>query len=290
MEVILTKNNICDLNVFFAKKGMNNITRPNISYLKVDSAAKIQPAFHIGFENNMGFIDSYKINGGIMVFEVLEGYPLQDMLFYKNSVKDNKESYKFRLEDLEPMDFYCIQNQNLDVYGDFILKDLKFISTKMDQGVETLGRKLIAEFVCSEMLPFKIPYFYNTFISDDYNYHIIRNKKEIEQIKQDIASVEGEISNNLIKELSSILNQDGKHYSGFNFSNVNYTSSLSSLLDNTFKEAVYDFVMKKQYTEKSAILRIKDFIKRFYKYKNEKDLKNIQKDGRLGLFKYKNLV
>ena len=200
MSFTITKNNFHDLNCFFTKNGLQNISRPNISYLKINSATNIQPVFHIGFKENMGFIYSVKINGGIIIFEVLEGYPLQDLLFSYNKNISNIKNYKFRLEDLDPMDFYCIQSENKDIFGDFILKKLKFISSKMDQSVENFGRRIIAEFICTEMLPFKIPYFYNNFISDNYNYHIIRDKKEIENIKKDIIDIAERITQNMIEK------------------------------------------------------------------------------------------
>ena len=68
MNVVITKNNFHELNCFFTRNGLNNISRPDISYLKIDSASNIQPIFHIGFKENMGFIDSFKINGLPSVF------------------------------------------------------------------------------------------------------------------------------------------------------------------------------------------------------------------------------
>lgn len=285
MDFVITKNNFTDLNCFFSRNNLNNISRPIISYLKVDSATNIQPIFHIGFKENMGFIDSYKINGGIMIFEVLEGYPLQDLLFTHNSNSSNKY-YKFRLEELDPMDFYCVQSSNKDIFGDFILKNLKFISTKMDQSVENYGRKIIAEFICSEMLPFRIPYFYNNFISDDYDYHIIRDKKEIKAIQKDIYSIENEISDrlfhNCMKELDS-------NYTNKNIFNISKAFELSNALEKTFNHVVYEYIHKKNFDEKSSVIKIQKFIKIFYEFKNKIGEEKALKDKRLMLTNYKKL-
>lgn len=281
MSFTITKNNFHDLNCFFTKNGLQNISRPNISYLKIDSATNIQPVFHIGFKENMGFIDSVKINGGIIIFEVLEGYPLQDLLFSYNKNISNIKNYKFRLEDLDPMDFYCIQSENKDIFGDFILKKLKFISSKMDQSVENFGRRIIAEFICTEMLPFKIPYFYNNFISDNYNYHIIRDKKEIENIKKDIIDIAGRITQNMFENYISILKPSFKIDSDYDISNA-----LQDSLDNVFDSMVFEYITKKTITEKSSVIKLQLFIKEFYSFKNKIGEETARKDNRLMLTNY----
>lgn len=291
MDIILTKNSIDQLNVFFASKNMNNISRPYLSYLKIDSVSKTEPIYHIGFEENMGFLDSYKVHGGIMIFEVMEGYPLQDLLFFHNKSQNKEQEYKYSLEELDPLDFYCVQKQNMDVYGDFILRKVKFISTKMDQGVNTYNRRIVAEFICSEMVPFRIPYFFNEFVSDNYNYHIIRNKKEIEQIKYDINSFDGDgyLTDAIAEELSSIL-QPNKQNLEYNFDTSEYMVSLTKLLDDVYTETIFDFVKKEKFTNNSAIMRIQRFIKEFYKYKNRKGIELLRKEHNLNLFGYKDLL
>lgn len=281
MSFTITKNNFHDLNCFFTKNGLQNISRPNISYLKIDSATNIQPVFHIGFKENMGFIDSVKINGGIIIFEVLEGYPLQDLLFSYNKNISNIKNYKFRLEDLDPMDFYCIQSENKDIFGDFILKKLKFISSKMDQSVENFGRRIIAEFICTEMLPFKIPYFYNNFISDNYNYHIIRDKKEIENIKKDIIDIAERITQNMFENYISILKPSFEIDSDYDISNA-----LQDSLDNVFDSMVFEYITKKTITEKSSVIKLQLFIKEFYSFKNKIGEETARKDNRLMLTNY----
>ena len=281
MSFTITKNNFHDLNWTSIKNGLQNISRPNISYLKIDSATNIQPVFHIGFKENMGFIDSVKINGGIIIFEVLEGYPLQDLLFSYNKNISNIKNYKFRLEDLDPMDFYCIQSENKDIFGDFILKKLKFISSKMDQSVENFGRRIIAEFICTEMLPFKIPYFYNNFISDNYNYHIIRDKKEIENIKKDIIDIAGRITQNMFENYISILKPSFEIDSDYDISNA-----LQDSLDNVFDSMVFEYITKKTITEKSSVIKLQLFIKEFYSFKNKIGEETARKDNRLMLTNY----
>lgn len=288
MSLILTKNNFSQLNCFFTKRGLENISRPTISYIKVDSSTRIQPVFHIGFKENMGFLDSFKINGGAMIFEVLEGYPLQDLLFKNNKSHDDFKKMKFRLEDLEPMDFYCIQNRNKDIFGDFVLKNLKFINTKMDQGTSNFGRKIIAEFICSEMIPFQIPFFYNKFISDNYEYHIIRDKKEIEYIKEDLMSMSGQIPKNVFEKCIKALNIK-TNYKNENNEIIDSITILIDGLEQKFQEYLYDYLILKPVTENSAIIRIQLFIKEFYTFKNRICEEEARKDHRLMLTNYLNL-
>lgn len=285
MEFKITKNNFPDLNCFFKKRGFQNISRPCISYLKVDSSSRIQPIYHIGFHDNMGFLDSIKINAGIMVFEVLEGYPLQDLLL-SNNKNSLPKGYKFRLEDLESMDFYCVQNKNEDVYGDFILKNLKFTGTKLEQSTENFGRRMIAEFICSSMIPFRISSVNNHFISDDYDYHIIRNKNEITEIIKDIQQVADKIPASLARRLITILtgNKNFKLSSDFDMGN-----DIIIALNKTFQEMILDYVKKSPYNDKLAVFRIQKFIAEFYKFKNPIAEQEARDDKRLNLLRYKNL-
>lgn len=286
MNVVITKNNFHELNCFFTRNGLNNISRPDISYLKIDSASNIQPIFHIGFKENMGFIDSFKINGGVFVFEVLSGYPLQDLLFSHNQTVNSKKNYKFRLEDLDPMDFYCVQSKNEDIFGDFVLKNLKFISTKMDQSTDNYGRRIIAEFICSEMLPFQIPYFYNNFISDNYDYHIIRDKNEITNIQKDIVSVSSLITNSMLEKYINILYPTNKPEI-----NLDYGASyiLNTALDDIFNNLVIEYVSRQKTSNDSSVIKLQLFIKEFYNFKNKIGEEQARKDSRLMLTNYTKL-
>jgi hypothetical protein len=286
MNVVITKNNFHELNCFFTRNGLNNISRPDISYLKIDSASNIQPIFHIGFKENMGFIDSFKINGGVFVFEVLSGYPLQDLLFSHNQTANSKKNYKFRLEDLDPMDFYCVQSKNEDIFGDFVLKNLKFISTKMDQSADNYGRRIIAEFICSEMLPFQIPYFYNNFISDNYDYHIIRDKNEITNIQKDIVSVSSLITNSMLEKYINILYPTNKPEI-----NLDYGASyiLNTALDDIFNNLVIEYVSRQKTSNDSSVIKLQLFIKEFYNFKNKIGEEQARKDSRLMLTNYTKL-
>ena len=184
MSIILTKNSLTDVNLFFYKNDFTNVHRPLVSYLKIDDASKIEPVFHIGIDKAMGFLSSYNLVAGVMVFEVLEGTPLQSLMFSENNNPD-VNGYKFSITELDPMDLYVVQKGNLDPYGDFILTDLKFTSTRTEQNIEVPGRKLIAEFICSSKKPFRLPFFYNNFKSDNYRNHILRRNSRfcIKQIK-----------------------------------------------------------------------------------------------------------
>lgn len=286
MNVVITKNNFHELNCFFTRNGLNNISRPDISYLKIDSASNIQPIFHIGFKENMGFIDSFKINGGVFVFEVLSGYPLQDLLFSHNQTVNSKKNYKFRLEDLDPMDFYCVQSKNEDIFGDFVLKNLKFISTKMDQSADNYGRRIIAEFICSEMLPFQIPYFYNNFISDNYDYHIIRDKNEITNIQKDIVSVSSLITNSMLEKYINILYPTNKPEINLDYG-VSYI--LNTALDDVFNNLVIEYISRKKNSSDSSVIKLQLFIKEFYNFKNKIGEEQARKDSRLMLTNYTKL-
>ena len=286
MNVVITKNNFHELNCFFTRNGLNNISRPDISYLKIDSASNIQPIFHIGFRENMGFIDSFKINGGVFVFEVLSGYPLQDLLFSHNQTVNSKKNYKFRLEDLDPMDFYCVQSKNEDIFGDFVLKNLKFISTKMDQSADNYGRRIIAEFICSEMLPFQIPYFYNNFISDNYDYHIIRDKNEIINIQKDIVSISSLITNNMLEKYINILYPTNKPEINLDYG-VSYI--LNTALDDVFNNLVIEYISRKKTSSDSSVIKLQLFIKEFYNFKNKIGEEQARKDSRLMLTNYTKL-
>lgn len=261
MELILTKNNLCDLNVFFYKKGYANVHRPFLSMLKIDSVSRTTPIFHIGFDRNMGFSSGYKMYSGVMVFEVLDGYPLQSIMFTNNKTKKIKTMQQ-TLEDLEVMDFYCLQRKNKDPYGDFILKDVKFIETRMTQSTQDYSRRIVASFVCSSKIPFKFPYFFNEFVSDNYNNHIVRRKSEIEKIKIDIKASEKILNEHQHKlsEYISILNPNIDNYS---------IDQLCYALSDCYTSAVSEFNNRKPLTKKSPIFRIRDFIHDFYKFRNQ---------------------
>ncbi|MGL5712419.1 MAG: hypothetical protein ACRCX2_05315 [Paraclostridium sp.] len=276
--MVLTKNSLTQLDVFFWKKSFQNIHRPDLSYLKIDSFTEVKQAFHIGFQESMGFLKSFTSHVGVMVFEVLEGYPLQSLLMYNNERKGIREGFLYDIKDLEPMDFFCVQEQGDDPYGDFILKNVKFYSTKMEQGVNSPGRKLVAQFVCSGMIPFKIPYFYNNFISDNYNHHVVRNKDEIEQICLDIYGFNGVYSDDaaLNSELNSRFRGALKVHTALN-------QSLDEDLKTKWKSFVASYSKNKEnafymYKEIQDIL---EFIKVFYEWKNRYELKRIKTDTRM---------
>ncbi|MGL5715271.1 MAG: hypothetical protein ACRCX2_19800 [Paraclostridium sp.] len=282
--MILTKNSLTQLDVFFWKNSFQNIHRPNLSYLKLDSFSEVKQAFHIGFEESMGFLKSYTSHVGVMVFEVLEGYPLQSLLLYNNEQKGIHEGFMYDLKDLEPMDFFCIQENGDDPYGDFILKNVKFYATKMEQGVNSPGRKLVAQFVCSGMFPFKLPYFYNSFISDNYNHHVVRSKKEIEDICLDIVSLNGVYSND--NDLNTELSLSFRRALRVDTSNE---EDLDTLLHNKWKSFISSYSRNNnnvfyQYQEIKDIL---EFIKVFYSWKNQYELKRIKSSTRMNeLLKY----
>lgn len=262
MELVLTKNNLVDLNVFFYKKGFTNIHRPFISMLKIDSAMKTSPIFHIGFKDNMGFTKGNRIYTGIMVFEVLEGYPMQSIMFTNNSSSSvTTVKYQQSLEDLEVMDFYCIQKNNEDPYGDFVLKNVRFIDTRMTQSTQDFTRKIVATFVCSDKIPFKFPYFFNQFKSDVYSSHIVRRQSEIDAICEDIRDISYAISEERLLTYYKILSNDkmAKNIS---------SEIIVKLLNDQFKVAIDDFIYRRNMGRRAAIFRIRDFIAVFYKFRN----------------------
>lgn len=288
--MILTKNSLTQLDVFFWKKSFQNIHRPDISYLKVDSYSEVKQAYHIGFKESMGYLESFDMHVGAMVFEVLEGYPLQSLLITNNKKKGIHSGFKYSLKDLEPMDFFCIQEKGEDPYGDFILKNVKFFSTKMEQGTNTPGRKMVAQFVCSAVIPFKLPYFYNEFISDNYNHHIIRGKSEIDQIVKDIVRFGGIYSDKA--DFNAELNGRFKDALNIEYDNtMDSTDSLENLLIKKWKQFQRSYAHNQNnnlfyYQE---IKDIKDFIAVFYEWKNNYELKNIKNSTRMkDLLKYFN--
>lgn len=281
MEFVLTKNNLVDLNVFFYKKGLTNIHRANISLLKIDSATKTTPIFHIGFKENMGYISGNRVYTGVMVFEVLEGYPLQSLMFVNNS--DPYNEYQQTLEDLNAIDFYCIQKKNKDPYGDFVLKNLKFIDTKMTQSTDEFSRKLIATFVCSDKKPFRFPYLFNQFKSDNYSSHLIRSKQEVEDICADLDSSESYLSNEQKQQYLMYLN---------NIDLVSTKVSVDQLKEHlrlAFEDVIVDFTFGRTIKRNSAIYRIRNFIAAFYKFRNEYEYSHAENRGDLDFLKFINL-
>jgi hypothetical protein len=232
----------------------------------------------------MGFLKSFTSHVGVMVFEVLEGYPLQSLLVYNNEQKGIYENFMYDLKDLEPMDFFCVQENGDDPYGDFILKNLKFYATKMEQGVNSPGRKLVAQFVCSGMFPFKLPYFYNNFISDNYNHHIVRSKKEIDDICFDIRKFnevytsDANLNADLNNRFKSALMLEGANEKTLDAMLIEkwgiFIKSFSRSNNNSFY----------YYQEIRDIL---EFIKVFYEWKNRYELKTIKNSTRMTeLLKY----
>ncbi|MGL4998593.1 MAG: hypothetical protein ACRC5T_06440, partial [Cetobacterium sp.] len=170
------------------------------------------------------------------------------------------------------------QNRNLDPYGDFILSDLKFVSTKMEQSIDKLGRQLVAEFVCSAKKPFKLPYFYNAFKSDNYDYHVVRNKEEFALIESDIMEVSGYVPAWVVENCKKIYNI------------TNPDTSLESVL-NTAKEDFLnqyrELASRKANTYVESSRKMTEFIKEFYRYKNEISLRKVRLDSRLEFLNFK---
>ncbi len=281
MEFVCTKNNMPDLFVFFKKAGDKNIHRPLLSMFKIDSATRTVPIFHIGFQENMGYLSSNKIVSGVMVFEVLEGYPLQEMMFNQPSGDGWFRRTKDRcLEDLDPMDFYCIQKNNKDAYGDFVLKNLKFIDTKMSQSAEDFSRRIIASFVCTSMDNFRLPYFFNYFMSDDYDHHIIRDKNEVEDIKKDIQAfgdkLPKEVYNECVQAIGETLSWGGDD---------SQSSTLVNLIEKLFVKIQSDWYLRLKHKRGCPIFKMRDFISIFYKFKNKYEYEHAQYRGDLEFLK-----
>lgn len=271
----ITKNGTTDLNVFFYKKGLINITRPNISYIKVDTASNEKPVYHIGSQEPMGHTGSIKTVAGVIMFEVFDGYPLQSLMFSLNNT-NTYNSHCNALEDLPPLDLYVLQKNGLDPYGDYILKNVKFTSTQMEMGIKTPGRYLVARFTSSVIERFRAPAFFNEFVSDNYDYHIIRHSKEIEQIKLDIDNSEqnNHLSNSARSRLYRLLEINGESDI---YKNEEGTLDLKKALDecyNEFKEA-YLYGTVGILAKNGYILQIIDFIREFYKIRNIYMLKTV---------------
>lgn len=274
MSIILTKNSLTDVNVFFYKNDFINVHRPLISFLKIDDATKIEPVFHIGIDKPMGFLSSYNIVAGIMIFEVLEGTPLQELMFMENN-NSTAKTYKYSITDLPPMDLYVVQKNNKDPYGDFILTDLKFVSTKTEQNIEDPKRQLIAEFVCSSKKPFRIPYFYNNFKSDNYRNHIIRNKEEIYQIQQDIKLCEDIIPSYVLGDLNCSLN----------LTKTSVYDIFTTLYDDFIREYKSN-ISNLPISRLNSSARLANAIFIFYDWKNKYEEARVHKDSRLNFLNF----
>lgn len=293
MEFVCTKNNMPDLFVFFKKAGDKNIHRPLLSMFKIDSATRTVPIFHIGFQENMGYLSSNKIVSGVMVFEVLEGYPLQEMMFNKPySDKYFRKTNDRCLEDLDPMDFYCIQKNNKDAYGDFVLKNLKFIDTKMSQSAEDFSRRIIASFVCTSMENFRLPFFFNYFMSDDYDHHIIRDKSEIDNIKKDIKAFGDKLPKEVYQQCINDLNGSNsfskeviQNFTNDLGENISSLETIIILVDKVFSDIQYNWYIRAKHKKGDPIFKMRDFISTFYNYKNEYEYEHAQYRGDLEFLK-----
>ena len=279
MDFIVTKNSLVDLNVFFYKKGMINIHRPMISMLKIDSSNHSEPFFHIGFKHNMGYSSSNHIISGVMIFEVLEGYPLQSILFINND-SPNKP-YKQSLEELDSMDLYCVQKRNEDPYGDFVLKNVKFINTQYNQSTSDFSRRLVATFVAESKENFRIPFFFNHFKSDVYSSHIIRDKKEIDEIKKDL--------NNTWDRLPKDIKSDCIYALGLDLRDLEL-ETIKEALDNVWKKIYLNKILGNTKVDKTTPLyRMREFIRVYYDYANQLNYYLAKARGDLDFLNFINL-
>lgn len=286
MDFTITKNSATDLNLFFYKKGMTNIHRPFLSLLKIDSSKQADAFFHIGFKQNMGFSSTNPIISGVMIFEVLEGYPMQSIMFINN--EEVSKPFKQSLEDLEPMDLYCIQKRNEDPWGDFVLKNVKFIDTKYNQSVDDFSRRLIATFVAESRESFRVPFFYNFFKSDTYENHIIRSSSEVEDIKKDIDCTWSLIPVYKKLEIAKALRipiEEFKRNSKILLEQV----ELKKTIDHLWKLAVLDTLKGTKKTIHSPIFILRDFITVYYKYTNELNYKRSLARGDLDFLQFINI-
>lgn len=279
MDFIVTKNSLVDLNVFFYKKGMTNIHRPMLSMLKIDSSRQTEPFFHIGFKHNMGYSSSNQIISGVMIFEVLEGYPLQSILFINN---DNpNKPYKQTLEELESLDFYCVQKRNEDPYGDFVLKNVKFVNTQYNQSTTDFSRRLVATFVAESKENFRIPFFFNYFKSDIYSSHIIRDKKEIDEIKKDL--------NNTWDRLPKDIKEDCIYTLGLELKNDDL-ETIKEAIQKTWEKIYINKIIGNTTLKKdSPLYRMKEFIRVYYNYANQLNYYLAKARGDLDFLNFINL-
>lgn len=285
MEFVLTKNSLVELDVFFYKRGFINIQRPTISLLKIDSSKQAIPLYHIGFKNNMGYLSSNQIISGMMVFEILDGYPLQSLLFINNDKEGT--TYQQSIEELEAMDLYVVQKKNQDPYGDFVLKNVKFIDTKMSQSTEEFSRRMIATFVAESKIPFRIPYFFNHFKSDNYSTHILRSADEVKQIEEDLKITWGKLPTE--KQIECLIKLTGKNRMSFAQKSSDYDIPIEKIieeLNKAWKEHVAGILLRKALKKSSPIYRLKEFIYTYYKYANAYNYHNAKARGDLEFLQF----
>ena len=279
MDFVVTKNSLVDLNVFFYKKGMTNIHRPMLSMLKIDSSRQTEPFFHIGFKHNMGYSSSNQIISGVMVFEVLEGYPLQSILFINND--NSNKPYKQTLEELDSLDFYCVQKRNEDPYGDFVLKNVKFVNTQYNQSTTDFSRRLVATFVAESKENFRIPFFFNYFKSDIYSAHIIRDKKEIDEIKKDL--------NNTWDRLPKDIKQYCIYALGLELKDDDL-ETIKEAIQKTWEKIYINKIIGNTTLKKdSPLYRMREFIRVYYNYANQLNYYLAKARGDLDFLNFINL-
>lgn len=276
MDFVITKNGLSDLNVFFYKPGITNIHRPIISMLKIDSSKQVEPFFHIGFKQNMGYSSSNQITSGVMIFEVLEGYPLQSLLFTNNDTKG--KAYIQSVEELEAMDLYVIQKENKDPYGDFVLRNVKFINTQLNQSVTDFSRRIVATFICEGKIPFRIPFFFNHFKSDIYSSHIIRNKEEIDNIKKDVSNTWNRLPDERKQECIEAL--------GIAIENYKDVFNILKAIDDTWKQIYLDKITGVKLQKQSALYKMREFIRVYYVYANQLNYHIAKARGDLEFLKF----
>ena len=276
MDFVITKNGLSDLNVFFYKHGMTNIHRPMISMLKVDSSKHVEPFFHIGFKQNMGYSSSNQITSGVRVFEVLEGYPLQSLLFTNNDTKG--KAYIQSVEELEAMDLYVIQKENKDPYGDFILRNVKFVNTQYNQSVTDFSRRIVATFICEGKISFRIPFFFNHFKSDIYSSHIVRNKEEIDNIKKDVSNTWDRLPDERKQECVEALKKSVNNYKD--------VFEILRAIDSCWQEIYLDKITGAKLQKQSALYNMREFIRVYYVYANQLNYHIAKARGDLDFLKF----
>ena len=179
------------------------------------------------------------------------------------------------------MDFYCIQKKNQDPYGDFVLKNVKFINTQYNQSTTDFSRRLIATFVAESKEAFRIPFFFNHFKSDIYSAHIIRDKKEIDEIKKDLT--------NTWDRLPDDIKNDCVYALGLELRNKE-VDTIKEAIQKTW-EAIYlnKVLGNTKLTKASPLYRMREFIRVYYEYANQLNYHLAKARGDLDFLHFVNL-
>jgi hypothetical protein len=152
----LTENDIADLDLFFVynegemssenESPVVKIIREPIFYFSVSSYQKTTPVFQLGADNIIGYTKGNKFYAGRIIINAFSNVP-----FINSIIATGIPSSA--AQDLPPMDFYILNKtarEKNKFFHDLVIKNFKITSWNFEQGIETPGRFVVAEFIASD--------------------------------------------------------------------------------------------------------------------------------------------